>query len=156
MSPMLLNILTVLLVAASPISELRGSIPLGVGVFGMPIVAVAILSILGNLIPVLLVYGIGGAWIRWTRSRQGWYRRLTDAVLHRSEKRFSGQYLKYGMIALPIFVGIPLPLTGAWTGAIAAFLIGIPFRKAFPLIGLGVVIAATLVSLATVGVIAIV
>jgi uncharacterized membrane protein len=142
---------TVFFIAASPIAELRVAIPLGVAAFGMSVWTAAIISIVGNLLPVLAVYGAGELWIRWTRGQQGILRRLTDGFLERSRKRFAGTYALYGMIALPIFVGIPLPMTGAWTGAAAAFLLGIPFRRAFPLIGLGVVIAAVIVGSLTAG-----
>lgn len=143
--------LTVFFVAATPVSELRGSIPLGIVVFGLSAYVTVILSVLGNLLPVFFIYGLGNAWIRWTERRRGFLHRLTHAVLRRSERRFRDKYIRYGMIALPIFVGIPLPMTGAWTGTIAAFLLGIPFRKAFPLVVLGVLAAAVIVTLATTG-----
>lgn len=130
---------------------MRGSIPLGIAVFGLSVHVTVLLSVLGNLLPVLFIYGLGSAWIRWTERRQGLLHRLTHAVLCRSERRFRDKYIRYGMIALPVFVGIPLPMTGAWTGTIAAFLLGIPFRKAFPLVVLGVLAAAVIVTLATTG-----
>jgi uncharacterized membrane protein len=142
---------TVFFIAASPIAELRVAIPLGVGAFGMSVWSASAISVIGNLLPILAVYGVGELWIRWTRGQQGILRRLTDDFLLRSQRRFAADYAKYGMIALPIFVGIPLPMTGAWTGAAAAFLLGIPFRHAFPLIALGVVIAAAIVASLTAG-----
>ncbi len=147
----IVDALTVILIAATPVVELRGAIPFGVGVLGMPLLAVTLLAILGNLLLPLIVYGLGEAWIRWTTARQGLLHRLTEAFLSRSRRRFASKYAAYGMYALPIFVGIPLPMTGALTGSVAAFLLGIPFARAFPLIALGVVIAGAIVASATAG-----
>lgn len=145
------HIAAVFIVAAAPIAELRGAIPLGVLVFGLPIWIVVLVAVVGNLVPVVLIYGLGNAWLRWTERRKGFLKRITDRVSGRAERRFADKYTKYGMVALPIFVGIPLPMTGAWTGTLAAFLFGIPFRKAFPLASAGIVIAAIIVTLATTG-----
>ena len=142
---------TVFVVSAAPISELRGAIPLGILIFGIPIWIVILISVVGNLIPILLIYGLGHAWIRWTEKRKGFLKRLTDRAFGRAERRFADKYMRYGMYALPIFVGIPLPMTGAWTGSLAAFLLGIPFKKAFPLALVGILIAAMIVTLATTG-----
>lgn len=143
----------VFVVAAAPISELRGAIPLGILVFGLPLWIVILVAIAGNLVPVVLIYGLGNTWLRWTEKRKGFLKRLTDRVLGRAERKFADKYMKYGMVALPIFVGIPLPMTGAWTGTLAAFLLGIPFKKAFLLTSVGIVVAAIIVTLATTGVV---
>jgi uncharacterized membrane protein len=142
----------VLGVAAAPIAELRGSIPLAVGVFGMSIYTAAILSVIGNLIPIFLVYWFGQLWIDWHKKRQGFWHRLTQNVICRSNKVFAnGKYEKYGLLALSIFVGIPLPMTGVWTGTVAAFLFGIPLKRSLPFITLGAIIAAIIVSLVVTG-----
>ena len=69
--------------------------------------------------------------------------------LENAERKFSGKYEKYGSIALIIFVGIPLPFTGSWTASLASFVFNIPLKKSFPLILLGVCMAATIVMLIT-------
>jgi uncharacterized membrane protein len=76
--------------------------------------------------------------------------RFFEWLFARTRKR-SGALEKYGAIGLVLFVAIPLPVTGAWTGSAAAFLFGIPFRKAFPIILLGVMIAGGLVTAAVLG-----
>ena len=141
------------LLAAAPILELRGSIPFGAAAYGMPVAEAAAWSVLGNTAAIFLVYGLGDAWLKFVERRGGFWRRLTDRVLQRTRLKFNGQYLRYGLIALCIFVAVPLPLTGAWTGSLAGFIFGIPFRKAFAPIFLGIVIAAVIVSLATAGVV---
>ena len=71
----------------------------------------------------------------------------------RTRKRFSVKAEKYGkFIALVLFVAIPLPITGAWTGSAAAFLFGIPFSRSFPAVIIGVLIAGIVVTLTTVGI----
>lgn len=143
--------LVTMLIAAAPVAELRGSIPFGYAVLGLPLAKTFVLSVVGNLLPVAAVYGFGSAWLDWVERRRGFLHRLTDWVLGRSRHALRDKYAKYGLIALPIFVAIPLPFTGAWTGTLAAFLFGVPFRKAFPLIALGVFSAAVIVSLAVSG-----
>lgn len=143
--------LIVIAVAALPIVELRGSIPLAVGILGMPPFEAALLSVLGNLIPIFLIYWFGEAWIKWVSGRQGILHRITHRTLSRSRKAFDGKYRQYGMMALPLFVAIPLPMTGVVTGTLAAFLFGIPLKKSFPLLALGVVIAAVIVTAVTTG-----
>jgi uncharacterized membrane protein len=139
-------------VAAAPIVELRGSIPLAVGVYGMPVIWAAIVSVLGNLVPIFLIYGIGQAWIDWVKNQDNFLQRWTDGVLRRSHRVFhDGKYEKYGLLALSLFVAIPLPITGVWTGTVAALLFGIPLRRSFPYIAFGAVIAAVIVSLITSG-----
>ncbi len=142
----------VLGVAAAPVVELRGSIPLAVGIFKMNVVFAAILSVVGNLVPVFLIYWFGQLWIDWTSRRKSFLTRLTEGVLRRSRNVFGkGKYERYGLFALSLFVAIPLPVTGVWTGTVAAFLFGLPLKRSFPFIALGAVIASVVVSLITTG-----
>ncbi|MFA6603632.1 MAG: small multi-drug export protein [Patescibacteria group bacterium] len=143
--------LLVMLFGASPILEVRGSIPFGVAVLKMPVVEATIWSIIGNTAAIFLIYGLGNWWLRLVERRKGFWQRLTDRVLHRTRLKFNGQYLKYGLVALCLFVAIPLPMTGAWTGSLAGFIFGIPLRKAFWPIFLGIVIAALIVAAITSG-----
>lgn len=141
----------IFLLAAAPISELRGAIPLGIVAFGYGVPLVFATAVIGNMVPVFLIYGVGHAWMAMVRRRKGFFERLTDAVLRRTERRFNGRYERYGLIALPLFVAIPLPMTGAWTGTLAAYLLGIPFRKALPAVALGVLVAGVVMTLAVTG-----
>jgi uncharacterized membrane protein len=149
----LLEPLAVVLLAASPVAELRGSIPLGLA-FGMPVAATLALSILGNSLPPLAIYGFGNAWLRFIEKRKGFWQRFTERVMGRAKAKLNGKYLAWGLPALAIFVAIPLPLTGAWTGALAAFAFGIPFRRAYPYIMAGVLCAGIIVTLAAPGAVA--
>ncbi|MGE5551031.1 MAG: COG2426 family protein [Bacteroidota bacterium] len=129
--------LLVILVAALPVLELRGAIPLGLS-FGMSHWHVFFLAVVGNLLPIFpLLYSIG-PFYRWLQ-RHG-YTRLADRFLMRTRVK-SKSVAKYGAIGLMLFVAVPLPGTGAWTGAVAAFIFGIPKRWALPAIALGTAIA---------------
>lgn len=143
--------LLVMLFAASPILEVRASIPFGVAALRMPIPEAVFWSIIGNTAVIPLIYGLGNWWLRLMERHKGFWQRTTDRVLHRTRQRFSGKYLKYGLLALCLFVAIPLPMTGAWTGTLAGFIFGIPFRRAVAPIFLGIIIASSIVAVATSG-----
>ena len=141
--------LAVLIVASLPVFELRGAVPVGVSL-GLPLLKVYFLSLLGNLIPVLplLLFfrcffvklenvKILGKFLKW------WFRRV---------ERKSKVVDKWGFWGLVLFVAIPLPVTGAWTGAVAATLFEMRIRKAFLAILIGVAIAGVIVSLVVKGV----
>ncbi len=137
-----IHVVTVLAVSAAPVAELRGGLPLAIS-YGIPPAAAFFLAIAGNLLPVLpILLGLGGCerlLCRWS-----FLKRPHDWVFARTRRK--GRLIeRYGAIGLVLLVAIPLPATGAWTGAIAAFLVGIPPRRAFPLIAVGVLIAGVVV-----------
>lgn len=142
--------LAVFVIAMLPIVELRGAIPVAIAAFGMPWSKAFLLSVAGNIVPVvpiLLLYRP----IRRTLSVFGFLRRYFEWTERRAQAK--GELVaKYGAIGLSLFVAIPLPMTGAWTGAIAALLFGIKPRWAVPAISLGVVIAGVIVTVMTVGI----
>jgi len=137
------NELLVFLTAALPISELRGAIPLGL-YLKEPIVKVVLLSILGNLLPVAPILFLLQPVSEKLRKFKI-LNRFFDWLFERTKKKAS-LVEKYEAIGLALFVAIPLPITGAWTGCIAASLFKIRFRYAFMSIILGVCIAALIVS----------
>jgi len=142
------QIVSVLGVSAAPVSELRGGLPLGL-VYGFHPATSFFLAVIGNLLPVLpLLLGLG--WGERQLRRRASLGRLLDLLFTRTRRK--GRLIsRYGAIGLIMLVAIPLPATGAWTGAIAAFLFGIPPRRAFPLIVVGVLIAGVVVLLASLG-----
>lgn len=131
-----------------PLTELRASIPIGIEAFGMPVWKVWIITVVGDFIPALFILAIAPrihAWIIKTRLLG----KFATKMLERAEGRFAGKYARYGALGLVVFVGIPLPLTGSWSGSLAAFVFNIPFKKSWPLILAGVCVAATLVTVIT-------
>jgi len=133
----------IMIVGALPVSELRGAIPLGLS-FGMPIQKALWLAIAGNLLPIIPVLLFLEPVSAKLRKFKIWAR-FFDWLFERTRKK-SDKIQKYEALGLVIFVAIPLPMTGAWTGAIAASLFKIKFRYAFPAIVLGVVIAGIVVA----------
>ena len=135
-------------VSAAPIAELRGGLPLAIS-RGYPAGAAYLLAVFGNLlvVPILLVglrYG-EELLLRWRPTRV-----LLEWLFSRTRRK--GRLIeRAGPAALVLLVAIPLPGTGAWTGAIAARLFGIPIRKALPWIVLGVLIAGIVVLLVSLG-----
>lgn len=133
----------VIILGALPISELRGAIPLGLS-FGMPLFKAFWLAILGNTIfiaPALFLFEPVSQRLRKFKI----WSRFFDWVFERTKKN-SDSIQKYEALGLMIFVAIPLPMTGAWSGVIAASLFKIRFRYAFIAITAGVIVAGIIVA----------
>lgn len=139
-----------------PISELRGSIPLAMGAYHWSIGQAFIVSVLGNLIPVILILLFLDPVAKFLGQHFNLAKRFFEWLFARTRRKHSEKIEKWGEFALVIFVGIPLPMTGAWTGALLAFLFGIKFKRAIPLIFLGILMAGVIVTLLSVGVISLV
>ena len=136
--------LIVIIIATLPIVELRGALPLAIGLFRMPWHLAFCLALIGNLIPVpvLLIFFEP---LAKAISKIKIGKRLVDWVLKRT-RRSNELIERYELIGLVLFVAIPLPVTGAWTGSIAAFLCGMKFSRAFLAILCGLIIAGTIVT----------
>lgn len=141
--------LITVLVAAAPVSELRGAIPLAVTVFGMNVYKAFILSVIGNFLPVLpLLAGLERS-AEYLGHRVYFFNRFFAWLFERTRRKHNHHFEFWGRLALFVFVAIPLPLTGAWSGAVAAFVFGIPLWKAAFSIALGIVAAGAIVAVAT-------
>ena len=139
-----------LIISMLPIVELRGAIPVGAGILGLPVHTATLISLVGNMIPVPFIIVFARKIFIWMRKKS---RRL-GAFADRLEKKAQakGDKLYRGeMIGLMIFVAIPLPGTGAWTGAMIAAILNRRLKVSLPAIGAGVVIAAILVAGITYG-----
>jgi uncharacterized membrane protein len=139
------------ILAMLPVTELRASIPIGIGVFGLHPISAFFFSIIADLIPAFMIMTFLKPISLWLSKKSELFNRLFNWWFDRSLKRFSRKYEKYGVWALMIFVAIPLPITGAWTGATAAYLLDIPRKKALPFIFAGVVVAGIIVTFISVG-----
>ena len=137
------------LLAMTPVGELRAAIPMGLTFYKLNPAAVYFLSVLGNLLAVFLVLTFLGAFSRWASKHIYFFNRFFNRLFSRTRENHYDKVNKYGLYLLPFFVAIPLPVTGGWTAAILAFVFGMPFKKAFPLISLGILTAGLLVSLIT-------
>ncbi|NOY55346.1 MAG: small multi-drug export protein [Actinobacteria bacterium] len=142
--------LAVLLLAALPVSELRFSIPFAVRAFDMPVAQAFVWSVIGNILPVPFILVLLGPVTEWAEDHWGWLHRILDRLFAHTRRRHTARFDRLRELALITFVAIPLPITGAWSGALAAFVFGVDRRKATVLIAVGVLIAGVVVSLLTV------
>ncbi|HUV51814.1 MAG TPA: small multi-drug export protein [Dehalococcoidia bacterium] len=139
--------LQIFFTAAAPISELRGAIPLGIEVHDISWPIVFVVAIAGNLLPVPFLLLFLDPVTRLLRKVK-LFEKIINWFFERTRKR--GRLIeRYERIGLTLFVAIPLPITGAWTGSILAFLLGLSFWRAFISIALGVLIAGAIVTALT-------
>ena len=138
------DVLVVLGIAASPISELRGAIPVAMIGFDFPWYYAFLLAVIGNLLPVPIILLFLDKFVRLL-SRVSLLDRMMQWLFERTKRR--GKIIqRYQRIGLILFVAIPLPITGAWTGALAAVLLGIDFKHAFLSTFAGIIIAGIIVT----------
>ncbi len=143
------KIVMTFLISMVPVIELRGAIPIGVGA-GLNLWLAIWVSIVGNLVPVPFIIIFIKKIFAWLRTVSKKLDGLVTRLEKRAEKK-SATVQKYAFWGLFILVAIPLPGTGAWTGALVAAMLEMPLKKAFPAILLGVLGAAVIVSFVTYG-----
>ena len=145
------DILLTFLVAMVPVVELRGAIPFGV-VRGLNLWTAIIASVLGNLVPVPFIILFIRRIFAWMRAHMPKLDGLVTRMEKKAEKNRAAVE-KYAFWGLAILVAIPLPGTGAWTGALVASLLDLRMKSAVPAIGAGVAAAGVIVLLVCKGVI---
>jgi len=136
--------LVVLIISALPIFELRGAIPVAINLFHFPWYYAFLLAIISNLIPVPIILLLLNAIVRCL-SRVGFFDRFFRWLFAYTRKRGS-IVERYERIGLALFVAIPLPVTGAWTGSLVAVIFGLKFKHAMLSIFVGVLIAGVIVT----------
>ena len=134
------------LIAMFPIGELRAAIPIALTVYDLPVLQAALLAVFGNMVPVAILLAIYGPISKWLSEHSVRAKRFFDWMFSMTKERHRDKFRKWGAAALILFVAIPLPITGAWTGSVAAFVFGIPYKPAFGYIFLGVCIAAVIMT----------
>lgn len=138
---------TVALLATLPIIELRGAVPLGMLLFKLDAAETYAAAVVGNMLPIpLLVWFLDPAQ-RWLSEHSRLFRRFFGWLFARTRAKHSAAYERFRDLALVLFVGVPLPGTGAWTGAAAAFVFGVARLRAVLLIFAGVLLAGAAVTL---------
>ena len=138
-----------LLIAMTPVFELRGSIPMALGVYHLPVWSSYLFSVIGNIIPVIFILFLLKSVSDFLMRHSNLFNRFFSWLFERTRKKHSAKFERWEEFALIVLVAIPLPFTGAWTGSLCAFVFGIPFKKAFPLIVIGVIIAGLITTLIT-------
>lgn len=136
-----------------PIIECRGAVPLG-AVLGLPWWQTALLSIAGNLLPVPFILLFIKAMLKWMAECRIKFLNRIAAWLNRKIEKHKGTIEKYSYLGVLIFVGIPIPGTGAWTGTLIASVLGLEGKKSFLAAIGGVLMATTIMTLISYGVVA--
>ncbi len=145
--------LIVFLIAMVPLIEIRGAMPYAVG-FGLPLVPSIAVAILGNMLPVPFIFLFARKVLEWGKDKK-YIGGFFTWCLEKGEKGGKKLEEKAGRglyWALLLFVGIPLPGTGAWTGTLAASILNMDFKKSTIAVLLGVLLAGAIMLAASLGV----
>lgn len=150
---MLKNYLIIFLISMVPLIELRGAIPYAVG-FGLPLVPSYIICILGNMLPVPIIFLFARKVLEWGADKPIIGRFFTFCLEkgHKGGVKLQQKAGRGLFVALLLFVGIPLPGTGAWTGTLAASLLDMDFKSSVTAVLLGVILAGVIMGLLSAGV----
>ena len=147
---MLKELLKTFLISMLPVVELRGGLPYGIAHdLSYPVALAA--AILGNMVPVPFIILFIRRIFAWLRRISPWCDRLVTSLENRAHTK-GDLVRKYSVLGLFVLVAIPLPGTGAWTGALVAALLDLRLKKAIPTIFLGVLTAAIIMTAVTYGV----
>lgn len=131
--------------AMVPVAELQVSIPVALGVYKLPALSAYLWAIFGNLVPVAVLLLYLDPISKYLMARTKFFNKFFSWIFNYTRGRFTQKYIKYGEAALFLFIAVPTPLSGAWSSSLAAFLFGIPFRRAFFLIAVGELIAGAII-----------
>ena len=149
----MLKYLVVFFVSLVPLVELRLAVPMAVGM-GLPTIPSIIVCAIGNMIPVPIIYFFARKFLIWG-AKQRWIGKICNFFLVKGEKAGQKLVSKAGrgglFVALMLFVGIPLPGTGAWTGTLGASFLNMGIKSTALSVSLGVVIAGVIMALASTG-----
>ena len=149
--------LTVFFISMVPIIELRGAMPIALGM-GIPFPVALLICVIGNMLPVPFIYFFARKVLVWGANKK-YIGKFFTFCLEKGERAGQKLVAKTGrgglFIALMLFVGIPIPGTGAWTGTLGASFLDMGFKSTVLSVSLGVVIAGIIMALGTTGVFAI-
>ena len=142
-------ILQVFVLAMLPFGELRVALPLALTVYELPLSVAYPVTVAGNMVPAVAIVYLLDPIADFLSRHNRWAKRFFDWLFGHSLRRHTKRFEAIGAVALVTLVAIPLPMTGAWTGALAASVFGIEPRRSLPLILLGVLIAGAIVAAVT-------
>lgn len=139
----------IFIISMIPILELRGGLLVAGPLLGVPMAKAVPLCVLGNIIPVpfiLLLITPIFTWMKGTKTFKPMVDKLEAKAMSKKDSIERAEF--WGLV---LFVGIPLPGTGAWTGSLIAALLGIKFKKAFPAVILGILLATVIMCVVSYG-----
>ncbi len=145
--------LIVFLISMVPLIELRGAIPYAVG-FGLPLLPSYIIAIIGNMVPVPFIFFFARKVLEWGADKPviGGFFRFCLEKGNKGGEKLQAKAGRGLFVALMLFVGIPLPGTGAWTGTLAASILNMKFKESVIAVILGVLIAGVIMGVLSMGV----
>ena len=144
---MLFGIITTMIVSMLPIFEVRGGIPYGLAVAKLGIAPTLLIAVISNIMVIPLVFFFLD-YFHIHFMRISIYSRIFGKFIERTKRKAHSHITKYGCLGLALFVAIPLPVTGAYTGTLAAWLFGMDRKKSIIAISAGVVIASIIITAA--------
>ena len=150
---MLKKYLYIFLISMVPLIELRGAIPVSQG-FQLPLLQSYIVCVIGNMLPVPVIYLFARKVLEWGKDKKYIGKFFTFCIEkgHKGEEKLKEKAGRGLFVALLLFVGIPLPGTGAWTGTLAASFLDMGFKKSVIAVLLGVLLAGVIMGIASAGV----
>ena len=146
----MIQLLTTFLVSMVPVIELRGAIPVGVAA-GVPLWQAILISIIGNMIPVPFIILFIKKIFAWMRGKSERLNAVVERMEAKADKNVE-KVTRYEFWGLFLFVAIPLPGTGAWTGSLIAALLRVSNKKAVPAVLLGIALACVIMTAVSYGV----
>lgn len=144
--------LTLFVLGTMPIGEIKVAIPIGIVIYKMPVFWAMFWAVLGNMVPVTMILIFVDSFHKWIEKKSGIFAARWIKFLAKTQNSFDGKYEKWGLVGLAVFVFVPFPGTGAWSAAIIAFIFGLHPIKSWMAILVGILISATMVMAATLGV----
>lgn len=139
-----MELLKVFLISAVPLIEQRGAIPIGILVYNLNPLLVAVVSLIGSFLPAPFIYLFFNKILKWMKTVNK-FKKITDFIDKKVQKG-SKKLERYKELGLIAFVGIPLPTTGLWTGTAVAAFLGLDFKKSMTCAFIGGIISAILIT----------
>jgi uncharacterized membrane protein len=137
----------VAILAMIPVTEMQASIPVALTAFDLPVATAIIASYVGNIIPAAVLLAVLPKGLEWTERHVPWLKKIMVRYFHAKEDKFRSAYEKWGAFALFLYVAVPTPFSGVWSGSILATLFHIPRRYSVPVIFIGAFSTAIIVTL---------
>jgi len=139
--------LQVFFLAMLPITELRAAIPVGITILKLPPEAAFIWGVIGNIIPMLLILIVLEPCCNFLMKHSKLFNKFLHILFNKTREKHTKNFERYGALFLYIFVAIPLPGSGGWTGTLIAFLFGINRWRAAATISAGIATAGLLITI---------
>lgn len=148
--------LLTILTGAAPIGEVRAAIPLAIGIFKFSAIKAYVLGVFGNLLPIIPGLLFLNYASEWLMHRSYWANRFLSWLFEYTRRRHAQKFAEefWQAFALFAFVAVPIPLTGVWSGIVAAFVFDIPLWRAAAAIGLGAAVAGLITLAVVLGIVA--